>query len=202
MRMVIKNADIPDYVRPADLPEHLGGHNGTTQNDIGALEWAIKKFDIKSMVDVGCGTGRMVRMAEERGLTSMGIDGDGTIDRKGAKCLIHDFTEGPIVDHNVSYDLAWCVEFLEHIEDQYIPNFMEVLNSSKYVIATASTPGTKGYHHVNCQDQLYWVNTFEHFGLIYDRKMTLELRENSTMNIDRPVGKQYMKNMGMFFVRK
>ena len=81
MRMVIKNADIPDYVRPADLPEHLGGHNGTTQNDIGALEWAIKKFDIKSMVDVGCGTGRMVRMAEERGLTSMGIDGDGTIDR-------------------------------------------------------------------------------------------------------------------------
>ena len=58
------------------LEEHLGGHNGVTHLDEGALRWAISTLKIESMLDVGCGPGGMVELAEWYGLDSHGIDGD------------------------------------------------------------------------------------------------------------------------------
>tara|TARA_Y100000310_G_scaffold11338_2_gene11934 strand:+ start:8402 stop:9013 length:612 start_codon:yes stop_codon:yes gene_type:complete len=196
--MVIKNADIPDYVRDETLPEHLGGHLGTTQMDEGALEWAIKTFNIQSFLDIGCGTGRMVRLAQVQGLTAMGIDGDDTVDRKGAQCLIRDFTKSPI-DLAYNYDLAWCVEFLEHVEEKYILNYMPAFRKCKYVIVTYAPPGMPGYHHVNCQTKEYWIEVFKEYDLKFSFWDTIELRKQSTMNIDRPILKRYIKNNGLFF---
>ena len=198
MVVKIKNADIIDYQRPDDLPEHLGGHHGTTQMDHGALDWAIQTLHPQSFLDIGCGTGRMVRLAADQGLTAMGIDGDGTVDRKGAQCRIHDFNTGPI-NMAYRYDLGYCVEFLEHVEEKFIPNFMPAFLSCKYVIVTYAPPGTPGPHHVNCQVEQYWIDTFTGYGFDYSWPQTHQLRVFSTMNIDRPILKRYIKNNGLFF---
>jgi ribosomal protein L11 methylase PrmA len=61
------------------LPEHLGrgeGKEPLTHIDGGALRYVKKKFDIKSMIDVGCGSGGMVELAEELGMPALGVDGD------------------------------------------------------------------------------------------------------------------------------
>ena len=41
----------------SELPKHLGGHLNKTHVDRGSLEILKRRFDIKSMLDIGCGPG-------------------------------------------------------------------------------------------------------------------------------------------------
>jgi 2-polyprenyl-3-methyl-5-hydroxy-6-metoxy-1,4-benzoquinol methylase len=59
------------------LDEHLGGHNGLTHLDEGALTW-LKQLGHTSFLDIGCGPGGMVELAEQLGFKVLGVDGDHT----------------------------------------------------------------------------------------------------------------------------
>ena len=182
-----------------DLPEHLGGHANKTHLDEGALDWAIKSFGIESYLDIGCGPGGMVELAESKNLRVLGVDGDYTLKRYSKdNFLIHDYTKGPapVVE---DYDLAWSVEFLEHVEEQYMPNYMETFQKAKYVIITYAPPGWEGHHHVNLQEEDYWIAKFEEYGFTYDEFQTKKLRTKSTMNLNKKARKAFVKNRGLFF---
>ena len=45
---------IPDHM-DIEVPEHLGGHQGRSHVDVGALDFLIEEYNIKTMVDVGQG---------------------------------------------------------------------------------------------------------------------------------------------------
>ena len=183
------------------LPDHLGGGERRCHNDVGALEWAIKTLDVKSMVDVGCGQACVVKDAVDRGLEALGIDGDPgdghgpyNFKRPDVPFLLHDYTKGPApVDQE--FDLAWTVEFLEHVSSDYIPNFMDTLKKCKYVICTFARPGDGGHHHVNEQEPEYWIDVFQHYGFEYNDSYTKELRKASTMK------KRFIRENGLVFVR-
>lgn len=170
-----------------DTPEHLGGHNGVTWVDEGALSYMIKNFGVKSYLDIGCGPAEALDFAKQYGLFSLGIDGDPLF--KGMPDLqIHDFTLGPLNKDNIQklpeqgyFDLGWSVEFLEHVEEQYVPNFMETFKLCKYVIVTAAYPKQGGHHHVNEQWVDYWIKVFGEHGFKISGKLTQEVRANSTM---------------------
>ena len=181
-----------------DLPNHLGGHAGKTNIDEGALRWAVNKFNIKSMLDIGCGPGDMVKLATEKNLNAKGIDGDFTLERfDKEKFILHDYTEGPI--HKLKkFDLAWSVEFVEHVYEEYIPSYMPSFQKCKYVIITYAPPGWPGHHHVNCRTESYWIDKFTEYGFTYSKDYTDELRQNSTMNIHRSK-KAFVRNRGLFF---
>ena len=79
------------------LEEHLGGHAGYTHLDEGALDFVKDILKVKSMLDIGCGPGGMVQLANEKKINAIGIDGDYTLDRyDDSKFIIHDYTKGPI----------------------------------------------------------------------------------------------------------
>lgn len=174
-----------------NLPDHLGGHQGQTHVDHGALTYMISKFDVQSMLDIGCGPGGMVEHARSLGLSATGIDGDWTVKPD----ILCDFTIEPAKALS-PYDLAWSVEFLEHVEEQYIINFMPAFSWCKYAVVTYAPPGWPGHHHVNLQEETYWVNVFEHFGWIKLWKATDQIRAASTMK------KGYMKRTGLVFERQ
>ena len=110
-----------------ELEAHLGGHQGKTHTDEGTLRWAISKLGIKSMLDIGCGPGGMVELANKMGVDAHGLDGDYTLQRyDNTKFTIHDFTNGPALISN-KYDLAWSVEFVEHVYEKYIPNYVQAM---------------------------------------------------------------------------
>lgn len=179
----------------SNLPPHLGGHLNKTHIDEGSLDYFINRYKIKTFVDVGCGPGGMVALAKSKGLYAYGIDGDWTTNPK----IIHDYITGPLEIKQA--DLIWCVEFLEHVEETYVSNYMKTLQAGKYVFCTAST--TSGHHHVNCKDRNYWVRIFEHFGFEYqDKESELIRTDITTMNLNRGVSKQFVKNTGMFFKNK
>jgi hypothetical protein len=179
------------------LDEHLGGHGGLTHLDNGALQWMKSKYNIKSMLDVGCGPGGMVELANSIGLDAHGIDGDYTLERyDDSKFTIHDFTKGPAPVER-SYDLAWSVEFVEHIYEEYIPNYVQAMQCAKYLIMTYSPIGHGGYHHVNENSEEYWINTMSKYGLIYDKDLTDNLRKHSTMGSKKK--HQFIKRTGLLF---
>lgn len=179
------------------LAEHLGGHNNKTHTDRDTLIYLKSKYNIETMVDVGCGPGDMVEIAQLRGIYVIGVDGDHTLrDQWTANAIpvvLHDFTEGTPRLPMETFDLAWSVEFLEHVEEQYMDNYMQVFAKCKYVVCTAAPPGYTGHHHVNCQPQQYWIDKFAEYGFEFDEKETAYIRKNSSMQ------KPFMQTTGMFF---
>lgn len=176
------------------LEPHLGGHFGNTVLDEGALIFLKKKFNVKTMIDVGCGPGGQVKLARKLGINAIGVDGDHTLKLNKSHFFLHDFTKGNFPCKQ-KFDLAWCVEFLEHVEDKYKHFFMDTLKKAKIVFCTTPPPGTIGHHHVNCRKKKYWLDLFAEYGFSFDAENTEKLKECSSMQ------REYMQNNGMLFVK-
>jgi len=156
-----------------------------TNMDEGVLNFLIGTLSIESMVDVGCGPGGMVKLARSLGLDAYGIDGDPEV----FPDFLHNFEDGSLsVDRT---DLAWSVEFLEHIEEQYLDNVFSVFKQSQFVFCTANPK--PGPWHFNCNPFGYWVDQFYRRGFAFNAQMTEELRFVSTMD------REFVEDTGMFF---
>lgn len=188
------------------LPDHLGGHKNKTHLDEGAINHMIKMLNVKSMIDIGCGPGGMVQLANEKGLLAEGIDGDFQVDRDASvkdKIHIWDYTVGPSPLGNKTYDLAWSCEFVEHVYEEYVPNFMADFQRANFVIMTYAPVGKAGHHHVNCNTEEYWKDVFKQYGFSYDANMTRHIKEVSTMGRIKNGKsiKQFVKDNGLCFVK-
>lgn len=139
-------ARLADSYKPPpgiETPAHLGGHFGHTHVDRGTLEWAVSKLKVRRMVDVGCGPGGMVRAALELGIDAIGIDGDPAARALSGlpedRFILHDFTAGPPPGLG-TFDLAWSVEFLEHVEQRHEAAYFSVFQCARLVC-----PSIRGY---------------------------------------------------------
>ena len=175
------------------LPMHLGGHENETHLDDGALSYIIENFGVKSMIDVGCGPGGMTELARSRGLEVLAVDGDFVVERNIKDVVINDYQETAFKPDK-NYDLAWCVEFVEHIEAQHIQKFVTTFQACKYVIMTHAFPDQPGHHHVNCQPTEYWVAVMLAFGFGVHPEATNAIRQASTMT------ERYIRQQSLFLV--
>jgi hypothetical protein len=189
---------------------HLGGSAGITHTDEGALRTLIDFMDIPTshpgtFVDVGCGPGGQVILAASLGLDSVGIDGDPNVqflwDETGQpeRFIRHDFNEDPGELAARHWTIGWSNAFAEHVEEQYVSNFMRVLSHCDVVcfMAGGSKYSDRRYHHhVNCKDDDYWIPMFESYGLTYNSELTEEVRAKSTMARD------FIRDDGLCFWRK
>ena len=174
------------------LPEHLGGHMNITHIDQGILKY-FKSKDASSYLDIGCGPGGMLDEAYKLGYLVQGIDGDNTVKRNlPDNVVIHDFTTGTY-NFDTTYDLVWSCEFVEHVEERYIDNFMKVFQQGKTVCMTYAPIGKKGHHHVNCNTKEYWIEVFQRYGFTFNQKLTNEVRSNSTMK------REFFRKYGLVF---
>lgn len=177
------------------LPEHLGGHENRTHIDEKSLNYLIQRYKIKSMYDVGCGPGGMVKLAKEKGIDVVGIDGDFTITYpENIKVILHDFTKGPLVCSEK--DLSWSCEFLEHVEEKFMDNYFAVFKQTKVVCCTFCNVHGTGHHHVNIQNQEYWDDKFFANGFVKDIESTNYIRENSSMQRD------FIRNTGTVYIKE
>lgn len=175
-----------------ETPDHLGGHQGIVHTDVGALDYLIERFDIKSAIDLGCGPGWMVAWMRQRGIgIAQGIDGDATQN----PTYLHDFSTGRF-PWAVRFDLCWSVEFLEHIHELDLPNVWATIERCSVVFCTHALPETahRKNHH-NCQPEQYWIDAFEAHGFQHDTNGTIGVREASTMN------REFVRETGKVFVR-
>jgi cyclopropane fatty-acyl-phospholipid synthase-like methyltransferase len=177
-----------------NLPNHLGGHCGITHVDNAILEY-FKNQNCKTYLDIGCGPGGMLDAALELGFDVTGIDGDFTVERKNPeKIIIHDYTTGPL-ELVSKFDLVWSCEFVEHVYEEYLPNFMKTFQSGKIICMTYAPPKKKGYHHVNLKSEEYWIDIFQNYGFNFDKSLTLKLRKISSM------GREFFREYGLVFIK-
>jgi SAM-dependent methyltransferase len=174
------------------LPGHLGGSLYITHIDTESLEYLINKYDIKTAYDVGCGPGGMVKKMISIGVDAVGIDGDYTIKQK-FPFILHDFTSGPL--QVKERDFCWCVEFLEHVEEKYMNNYFSVFKKCKIILVTAS-PKKEGHHHVNVQNEGYWIRKFKERGFEFNQEDTRNVRSKSDME------REFIRETGMVFINK
>ena len=175
-------------------PEHLGGHLNKTNIDGPLLSYIKERFKVKSMLDIGCGPGGMKEVANNMNIDWYGIDGDPAVIEDTEYSLVHDFTLGE-TKIDKTFDLIWCTEFLEHVEEKYIPNYMPLFELGKIAVVTAAPPGWPGFHHVNCREESYWVNIFKEYDLRYSKELTNEFKSLSQMR------KNFFKRAGMVFLK-
>jgi len=163
------------------LPDYLGGHLNRTNIDEPLLLHVKNKFNIKSMLDIGCGPGGMRKVANRNNIEWFGVDGDPTVIENTDCSLLHDFTLGE-AKLDKTFDLVWCTEFLEHVEEKYVSNYMPLFKLGKLAVVTAAPPGWPGHHHVNCREESYWIDVFKEYGLYYDDALTGQFKTISKMN--------------------
>ena len=192
------------------LPPHLGGQvQGNI--DIALMSYIKEIFpEFKTIVDVGCGNGKAVKTyVEELGLKSFtAFDGDWTKLPKEDNYYLHDFSEGKVefTPEDVNFDVAYSVEFLEHVEEEYQENYMDIIARGRYAVVTAARPGQPGHHHVNCRTPEYWYGVFAKYGFEYLSEETEEAKKRSVNKSNdgriKPPADQYFKQNGMIFRKK
>jgi SAM-dependent methyltransferase len=192
--------------------EHLGGHLWKTHIDEGVIKF-LYYCGYRSLIDVGCGPGGNVSLAREYGFSAIGIDGDPELQSintlTDTLIIKHDYTEGNLPkladwddgDHSrynwnlEKFDVALSTEFLEHVEEQYLPNIMDTFKRCRLVICTHALPGeTEGHHHVNLQTEEWWIAKFKEYGFNYSKLATENVRRASTMH------KKFIAKTGKVFI--
>lgn len=154
--------------------EHLGGYvEGGDPKTWCPNVWQalIDIYNPAKVVDIGCGEGHALNWFLEKGLQGIGLEG---IPQDNPHIYCVDFTKGPV--YTIA-DLAWCCEFVEHVEEEFAANFFATFHGCQVVAMTHGLPGQPGYHHVNCQPPEYWIERMKYIGFKLNPDVTQYLRE-------------------------
>jgi SAM-dependent methyltransferase len=163
--------------------DHLGGF--IIENDPGTFtpnlwQYICHKYKIKSVLDLGCGMGFSIEEFLKHCSCVVGIDGSEYVQKySNYKDIIIkiDFSKEKYDPNAPIYDLTWSSEFLEHVHERYILNYIDAFKKSKYAAITHADIGQGGHHHVNCKPKEYWVDTFSRNGFEFLPNETEELRK-------------------------
>lgn len=132
----------------------------------------------KSVIDVGCGTGTFLSVFKRNGVDEvLGIEGEWLnitklqIDRD--EILIRNLEEPMFL--NRKFDLALCLEVIEHLSESSASIILESLsNLSDIIVFSATIPSQGGKDHINEQWVEYWQKKFlEKDYLFYDEFINL-----------------------------
>jgi len=163
---------------------HLGGfYHGGDPGTYAPWVWdaLIKRFVVSSVLDVGCAEGHALRYFYEKGVEIAGVDGSSyAVEHSLVPEFVtqHDFTTGPFAPQR-RFDLVWSCEFVEHVAEEYVSNFLVSFGCGSVVALTHAHPGQGGYHHVNCQPDKYWIQRIVNLGYSYHERLSLDLRAAS-----------------------
>ena len=144
--------------------------------------WLALEIGVKSVIDIGCAEGHVLKFFKFLGCKVHGVDGckyayNHNLVKENV--ALHDYRTGPYIPKD-SYDLGWSHDFVEHVDEQYIPNYMDTFSKcSKYVCLSFAVKGCRGYHHVNTNDLPYWVDLFATRGFKPNNELTEQAKRIS-----------------------
>lgn len=183
--------------RQSSVPTVYDFENGDPATwDPDLWSWAYETLGVRSMLDVGCGEGHAARYFRDLGCRVLGVDGSLQAKRDSVisdQHVIHDFTQAAYLPDDI-FDLVWSCEFVEHVEECYLDNFLETFAYSQhFLMMTFASPGQPGFHHVNCQPMDYWIEKMEPIGFFFDEELTETTRAIASQG--------HYHERGLFFMR-
>jgi SAM-dependent methyltransferase len=185
-------------VAPATSASHLGGFTpgGDPASWYPALwDALVVDLGVRSVIDVGCGEGQAAEFFYEAGCEVEGVDGCEATDYDWL--VVHDYTTGPYLPKR-RFDLCWACEFVEHVKEIFVLNFVTTFLAADLLLMSHATPGQGGHHHVNCQPSRYWIDLLGLHGFQHDPWLSIAARELAAEN---PAPHNYFARTGLAFRR-
>lgn len=159
----------------------------------------LKAFNPKSIIDFGCATGDLLYPFEKKGVEILGIDGS-RANYNHCKINKDNFLLFDIRNTYKSkkkYDLCFCLEVAEHIEEKYSNILINNLTqSSLNIIFSAEPTGQEGVNHINLKSYAWWIKKFKETNFKFDESLTEYLKQEMTKIPGIPVW--YIKNLLIF----
>jgi len=187
------------YIKASPIPAPSGlriEHGDPATWTPNLWRWVYESLNIRSVLDVGCGEGHSAGFFKDLGCQVLGVDG--SIQARQNSVIpdfhvVHDFVKGPYITKK-KFDLVWSCEFVEHVEERYVENFLETFRLSReYIMLTYAPPGQRGWHHVNYQIEAYWIEKLEKIGFTFDPTLTSKSRSVAESG--------HYRRKGLFFIR-
>ena len=174
--------------------------NGDPMTHTPALwDWLLEKYNPAIVCDVGCAEGHAIKHFLEKGHGAWGIDGCVEVLENAVvprECIvIHDYSIGAVsTDREIQCpDLVYSCEFVEHVEQKYMENFLKTFDMARVVCFTHAFVGQPGHHHVNCQEPDFWISAMEERGFSWDEQASIESRQVA--------GRSHWERSGLVFTK-
>jgi cyclopropane fatty-acyl-phospholipid synthase-like methyltransferase len=161
-------------------------------------ESVVRRFGVRSVIDVGCGDGTLAESLQRLGVHVVGFDAS-----EAAVCLARargvDARLFDVETHEppgVFCDLVVSLEVAEHLRPEAADRLVGLLAGlSNTVLFTAATPGQMGKGHLNEQPLQYWEDRFFASGFLPDVAAACALREEWRL---RGVASWYWASVSVF----
>ncbi len=161
---------------PLYTPQWQQTRNWTLEHSTRCLLTLLASFrhPPTGLLDVGCGTGHLVKLAQRRGIASVGVDLSVPADSADPSVRHADLCQP--LDLQQTYPVVTCWEVAEHLPpeaaDTLCDSLVKHVAENGLLFFTAATPGQSGQGHVNCQPHSFWREKLEARGLRYEPKRT------------------------------
>lgn len=138
------------------------------------------KYQPAYVVDWGCATGLYLHPFTMKGCKVLGIEKSpiAILQSPADVRIVHMDMTQPMVNLQTlkKYDLAICLEVLEHIEEEYADVAVgNIARSSDRLILSIAGPNQPGPGHVNLQNKEYWLDKFGLHGFELNTQTTAEI---------------------------
>jgi len=133
-------------------------------------ERVVKEIRPKKAIDVGCAKGFLVETLRDRGVEAYGIDiSEYAISEVRPEIRAYCRAASAVDSLNDQYDLVFCIEVLEHLNEEEGKQAVANICRSTGDVLFSSIPGCfEEPTHINVQPRSYWIQMFAEHGFHLD----------------------------------
>lgn len=171
----------PDTIYDAEFYDG-GAFDKTEESALRVVDYIIRTYAPKSVLDLGCGRGSYLRHFADAGCLAIGCEGSiEGVRRVPIPATAFQFDLRRPLRLNRKFSMALCIEVAEHVPSKASETIVESIcrHAEDVIIFSAAPPqyAGDGTDHINCRPKEFWHAIFLRHGWRPNQNETNQLNE-------------------------